>query len=120
MRGIRRELAGDELARAEAAQARPEGPTDPSTYLDEEPERSRRQLHNSAIRNTWDRHYVGLDRKLDALGLKPGDQGYDSAVRQYLMDAREEVDHTLGRFFSESQSDYVWTPPGPQAPPSTS
>jgi Domain of unknown function (DUF4157) len=61
----------------------------------------RRQLHNSKIREMWDRHYSNLDAQIAAQGLHPGTPAYDDFVRRYLMDARDEIDHVLGQFFTE-------------------
>jgi hypothetical protein len=64
---------------------------------------ARRQLHNSAIRRMWDRHYDTLDRQLASRGLAPGNPGYNGFVRQYLSAARDEIDHVVGQFFSEQR-----------------
>lgn len=61
----------------------------------------RRQLHNSKIREMWDRHYRNLDNEIKAKGLKPGTEPYKTFVRKYLTDARDEIDYVLGQFFSE-------------------
>lgn len=62
---------------------------------------ARRQLHNSKIREVWDRHYRGLDDQIAQRGLTPGTPAYNSYVRQYLTAGRDEMDHVLGQFFSE-------------------
>lgn len=63
----------------------------------------KRQLHNSKIREIWDRHYVGLDDDIARLGLKPGTPQYNTHVRRYLEAGRGEIDHVLGQFFTESR-----------------
>jgi hypothetical protein len=62
---------------------------------------SRKQLHNSKIRETWDRHYVQLNENIAKLGLKPGTSEYRTYVRQYLESARKEIDHLYEAFFTE-------------------
>lgn len=64
----------------------------------------RLQLHNSAIRRTWDRHYRGLDAEIAERGLVPGTPEYTAHVRRYLESGRDEIDHTLGQFFTEYRS----------------
>ncbi len=113
MRGIPRELtkpelgARDELLRDEP----PDSAVDPARYVDEDPSGTRAQLHNSAIRNAWDRHYVNLDNQLREHGLTPADPGYEPYVRSYLENARAEVDHNLGQFFSEKRRGLDWVRP---------
>lgn len=63
--------------------------------------RSRRQLHNSKIREMWDRHYRTLDDQIAHRGLQPGTRTHRDYVRQYLANARDEIDHVLGQFFTE-------------------
>ena len=65
---------------------------------------NRRQLHNSKIREMWDRHYRQLDQEIAQRGLKPGTQSYNDFVRRYIESARDEVDHVLGQFFTEYRS----------------
>ncbi|MBK8209067.1 MAG: hypothetical protein IPK78_03075 [Rhodospirillales bacterium] len=62
---------------------------------------SRRQLHNSKVREIWDRHYRRIDREVDGLGLKPGTTSYNNFVRRNLEEARNEIDHVVGQFFTE-------------------
>ena len=64
---------------------------------------NRRQLHNSKIRELWDRAYVDLDHQIAQRGLTPGTAGYDAYVRRYLEAQRETIDHVLGQFFSEQR-----------------
>ncbi|WP_454085397.1 hypothetical protein [Georgenia sp. Marseille-Q6866] len=64
----------------------------------------RLQLHNSAIRRTWDRHYRALDSEIAARGLQPGTAEYTDYARRYLDSGREEIDHVLGQFFTEYRS----------------
>jgi hypothetical protein len=67
------------------------------------PERAgRRQFHNSKIREIWDRHYNQLDDLISQHVLSPGTPQYNAFVRRYLSSARDEMDHVLGQFFSES------------------
>lgn len=61
----------------------------------------RRQLHNSKIREMWDRHYRTLDDQIARRGLEPGTKAYRDYVRRYLTDARDEIDYVLGQFFTE-------------------
>ncbi|MBL8298419.1 MAG: DUF4157 domain-containing protein [Rhodanobacteraceae bacterium] len=65
----------------------------------------KRQLHNSKIREVWDRHYNELDRQLKARGLKKGTQPWRDFVRRYLMDARAEMDHNYGNLYSEAHAE---------------
>lgn len=73
----------------------------------------RLQFHNSAIRRTWDRHYRALDAEVASRGLVPGTAEYDSYVRRYLEAGREEIDHTLGQFFTEYRNAMVLSAPAP-------
>jgi hypothetical protein len=69
------------------------------------PELQRRtQLHNSKIREILDRHYVALDAEIQRLGLQPGTPEYNQLVRQWLDNARAEIDWSLGQFFSEQRA----------------
>ena len=70
----------------------------------------KKQLHNSKIREMWDRHYCQLNEQLRKRGLKPGMPGYDDFVRKYLGTARDEIDWAMGQFFSEYRSGLDWTP----------
>jgi hypothetical protein len=64
-------------------------------------EANKRQLHNSKIREVWDRHYRRIDKEIEARKLKPGTESYNNFVRRNLVDARNELDHVLGQFFTE-------------------
>jgi hypothetical protein len=64
----------------------------------------RKQLHNSEIRSKWDQAYERLDAELKQRGLEPGHPDYDKTVRQHITDARNQIDHFLGPFFSESRA----------------
>ena len=64
----------------------------------------RKQLHNSEIRNKWDQAYERLDAELKQRGLEPGHPDYDKTVRRHLTDARDQIDHFLRPFFSESRA----------------
>jgi hypothetical protein len=68
----------------------------------------RRQLHNSKVREFWDRHYRNLDQQIVKRGLKPGTAPYNDFVRRYLVAARDEIDYLLGQFFSEYRSTLRW------------
>ncbi|MCU1252851.1 MAG: fhaB 9 [Edaphobacter sp.] len=57
----------------------------------------RAQLHQSKIREVWNRYYRGLD----AERLKAGTAAYNAMVRNYLSNGRNEIDYVLGQFFSE-------------------
>jgi hypothetical protein len=61
----------------------------------------RRQLHNSKVRELWDRHYVNLYDDIVARRLRPGSDTYNDYVHRYLTDARDEIDYVLGQFFTE-------------------
>jgi hypothetical protein len=75
------------------------------------PELGRRtQLHNSKIREILDRHYVALDAEIVRRGLKSGNADYNALVRQWMDDARAEIDWALGQFFSEQRAVLNWTP----------
>lgn len=63
--------------------------------------RGQRQLHNSKIREIWDRHYANLNREIQARGLLPNTPSYNDFVRRYLTAARAEIDYVLGQFFTE-------------------
>jgi len=62
---------------------------------------NKRQLHNSKVREMWDRHYRRIDEEIAAKKLKPGTQAYNNFVKRNLIDARDELDYVLGQFFSE-------------------
>jgi hypothetical protein len=64
----------------------------------------RKQLHNSEIRSKWDQAYDRLDAELKQRQLEPGHPDYDKTVRQHLTDARNQIDHFLGQFFSERRA----------------
>jgi hypothetical protein len=68
----------------------------------------RRQLHNSKVREFWDRHYRNLDQQIATRRLKPGTAPYNDFVRRYLVAARDEIDYLLGQFFSEYRSTMRW------------
>jgi outer membrane biosynthesis protein TonB len=77
----------------------------------------KRQLHNSKIREVWDRHYVKLDELIKQQGLKPGTAAYKSFVRKYLLDARSEMDHLYGQFYSEQRAAVAGKAPAKSAKP---
>ena len=64
----------------------------------------RRQLHNSKVRELWNRHYRLLDRQIADQGLVPGTRAYNDYVQRYIGTARDEIDYLLGQFFSEYRS----------------
>jgi hypothetical protein len=64
-------------------------------------EAARQQLHGSKVRELWDRHYVKLNGEIQARNLVPNTTEYRDFVRQYLTEAKNEIDHVLGQFFSE-------------------
>jgi hypothetical protein len=64
----------------------------------------RQQLHNSKIREFWNRHYALLTDTLLQQGLTPVMLRYRILVREFLIDARDEIDYLLGQFFSEYRS----------------
>jgi hypothetical protein len=68
----------------------------------------RRQLHNSKVREFWDRHYQNLDQQIVKRRLNPGTAPYNDFVRRYLGAARDEIDYLLGQFFSEYRSTMRW------------
>src|SRR5258707_473732 len=55
----------------------------------------RKQLHNSKIREIWDRHYARLDQEVAAGHLQPGTAEYNDLVRRHLTDGRDEMDYVL-------------------------
>lgn len=68
----------------------------------------KRQLHNSKIREMWNRHYNQLDAQIEKAGLQPGTPEYKTFVRNYLRAAAAEIDYLLGQFFSEYRQTLVW------------
>ena len=113
MRGIPRELAGKQLdLQLDTLDA--DERADIHDYLKELGEvdgkpRSKAQLHGAAIRLAWNRHYAGLDQLIKEKGYEPGTDKYVATVRRYIRNAREEIDHVYGQFFSENR--------GPVPPP---
>jgi Domain of unknown function (DUF4157) len=61
----------------------------------------RQQLHQSKVREIWDRHYARMDKEIAAAGLKPGTAKYSEYVKRNLQDGRDEIDYVLGQFFTE-------------------
>ncbi|RYG20305.1 hypothetical protein EON82_20415 [bacterium] len=76
----------------------------------------RRQLHNSKIREVWDRHYARLDAEIARRGLTPGTPEYRTVCRRYLDSARDEIDYVMGQFFSEYRRSLFPSPPTSSAP----
>lgn len=68
----------------------------------------KKQLHNSKIREVWNRCYNDLDRQIGAKTLRRGTSEYKSFVRTYLTDCKQMVDHLYGPFFSEERAKLVW------------
>lgn len=101
MRGIPAEVKlTKELEQEIAARGLKPGTKDYSDFL--EPHLgTRKQLHNSKIRDTWDRHYAQLNDDIAELGLKPGTREYRMYVRRYLESARKEIDELYEAFFTE-------------------
>ena len=62
-----------------------------------------KQLHNRSIRDQWDYHYRKLDATIVENGLEPGTPEYNQFVRDYLTAARDEIDFTIGQFFTEQR-----------------
>lgn len=62
---------------------------------------NQKQLHNSKIRDEWDRFYKDLDRNIAEKGLTPGTPTYNNYVRNYLEEARNNIDYIVGQFFTE-------------------
>ena len=62
-----------------------------------------KQLHNRSIRDQWDYHYRKLDATIVENGLEAGTPEYNQFVRDYLADARDEIDFTIGQFFTEQR-----------------
>jgi hypothetical protein len=69
---------------------------------------NRRQLHNSKVREIWDRHYRQIDQGITDRGLHTGTQSYNDFVRRSIESARDEIDHSMGQFFSEYRSGLTW------------
>lgn len=65
---------------------------------------SRRQLHNSKIREFWNRHYRMLESEIASRNLQRGTEAYNTYVRRYLTMARDEIDYLLEQFFTEFRS----------------
>jgi len=78
-----------------------------------------RQLHNSKIREVWDRHYAELDDAIQSGGLTPGTAEYDKMVRFHVENGRAEMDWSLGQFFSEYRTGRVTDFPFQANPPPT-
>jgi hypothetical protein len=111
MRGIPYEIGGDQLelqSQALGSEYQNGGPVptpvDPSEYIEERAGVSQGQLHQSAIRDAWDRAYVALDAELAQGGFTVGSDEYVSFVRTYLEDARDTIDHVYGQFFSAARA----------------
>jgi hypothetical protein len=68
----------------------------------------KKQLHNSKIREVWNRCYNDLDRQIAAKRLRRGTPEYKSFVRSYLTECKHMVDHLYGPFFSEERAKLVW------------
>jgi hypothetical protein len=66
------------------------------------------QLHQSKIREIWNRNYSLLDQKIAKLGLNPGTAKYNNLVREVLSDAVKEIDFSLDQFFSEYRMTLKW------------
>lgn len=64
----------------------------------------KRQLHNSKIREVWDRHYNELDAQLKSKGLKKGTPAFRAHARKYLLAARAEMDYLYGKLYSEAHA----------------
>ena len=106
MRGVPPELTAAEAARQLEALGDETSSQARQAFLDrtrtaQEVRRGRRALHNSQIRLLWNRHYRRLDAEIQRRGLVRGTQAYNNYVRRYLIAARDEIDFTLGQFFSE-------------------
>lgn len=61
----------------------------------------KRQLHNSKIREIWDRHYRTLDQEIARRGLSSSSAEFRNLARSYLQEGRAEMDYLLGQFFTE-------------------
>ncbi|UWZ82855.1 eCIS core domain-containing protein [Occallatibacter riparius] len=59
------------------------------------------QLHQSKIREVWNRHYRTIEAEIAQKGLKEGTAAYRDLVRRALIEDSREIDHLLGQFFSE-------------------
>nr|WP_285656653.1 DUF4157 domain-containing protein [Actinomycetospora sp. NBRC 106375] len=64
----------------------------------------RRQLHNSRIRDVWDRFYTQLDADIARNHLLPGTAEYVTYVRSFLTECRAQIDYYEGIHFAESRS----------------
>ncbi|MEJ2862580.1 eCIS core domain-containing protein [Actinomycetospora flava] len=65
---------------------------------------NRRQLHNSRIRDLWDRFYTQLDAEIARSRLVPGTSEWVAYVREFLLECRTQIDYFEGIFFAESSS----------------
>jgi hypothetical protein len=61
----------------------------------------RQQLHQSKVREVWDRQYARMDNEIARQGLQPGTPEYIAYVKRNLQDGRDEMDYVLGQFFTE-------------------
>jgi hypothetical protein len=68
----------------------------------------KKQLHNSKIREVWNRKYNELDAQIAQRKLRKGSAEYKTHVRQFLVDARNEIDYLYGPFFSEFRQTLEW------------
>lgn len=64
------------------------------------------QLHLSKLRTEWNRHNKNLEQILSEEGLVEHTPEYNARVRQYIFDARDEIDYLLGQFFTETRAPY--------------
>ena len=71
------------------------------------------ELHLSRIRTDWNRHYENLRQIISEEGLVQGTPEYNTRVRKYLIDARDEIDNNLKQFFTETRASYFSPPHQP-------
>jgi hypothetical protein len=60
-----------------------------------------RQLHNSKVREIWNRTYRELCQAIIDRQLARGTPQYNRFVRSYIESTRDYIDWYLGQFFSE-------------------
>jgi hypothetical protein len=60
-----------------------------------------KQFHNAAIRDQWDRFYAKLDEEIIARGLTSGSPEYVAFVRQFIAEARTQIDVYFYPFYNK-------------------
>jgi hypothetical protein len=72
-----------------------------------------KQLHNSYIRDWWDRQYKALNAAIASdPRLVPGKEPWRQYVRRYLLDSRTGLDRMLKGMFTQDRKGLDWTRTG--------